>query len=45
MARQGFGPGEQQIQFIMPAGKLAGGAYLLEAVIGNDKYVTRVLKE
>ena len=45
MARQAFGPGEQQIQFIMPAGKLAGGVYLLQAVIGNEKFVTRVLKE
>lgn len=45
MARQAFGQGEQQIQFIMPAGKLAGGVYLLQAVIGNEKFITRVLKE
>ena len=45
MARQAFAQGEQQIQFMMPAGKLAGGVYLLEAVIGKQKFVTRVLKE
>jgi hypothetical protein len=45
MAKQSFGQGEQQMQFILPAGKLAGGVYILQAFIGNEKYVTRVLKE
>ncbi len=45
MARQNVGQGQQVITFNLPSGKLSTGVYLLEAVIGNEKFVTRVLKE
>lgn len=45
MARKAFGLGEQQIQFNIPSGRLSGGVYLLQAVIGNEKYLARVIKE
>lgn len=45
MARQSFGAGQQLINFYLPSARLSSGVYLLEAVIGNEKYVSRVLKE
>lgn len=45
MARQSFGAGQQLINFNLPSGRLSSGIYLLEAVIGKEKYVSRVLKE
>jgi|CXWL01.1.fsa_nt_gi hypothetical protein len=45
VARQSFGQGEQLITFKLPPDKLSKAVYLLEAFIGNHKFVTRVLKE
>jgi hypothetical protein len=45
ITRQAFGPGDQIIQFNISAGKLSGGVYLLQAFIGNEKFIARVLKE
>lgn len=45
IARQMISQGEQQITFNLPSGKVSAGIYLLEAFIGNQKFVTRVLKE
>ena len=45
MATQRFNQGEQQIQFMIPAGKLSKGAYMLQAVINGNKFTRQVQKE
>ena len=45
MAAQKFNAGQQQVRFMLPAGKLSKGIYILEALINGKKYTGRVLKE
>ncbi|MBK7374446.1 MAG: T9SS type A sorting domain-containing protein [Chitinophagaceae bacterium] len=45
MAVQKFNAGQQQVRFMLPAGKLSKGIYILEALINGKKYTGRVLKE
>jgi len=45
MAYQKIGVGQQQVQFILPAGGLGKGIYQLQAEINGKKYIRRVLKE
>lgn len=45
MATQKIAMGEQQIQFMLPAGKLSRGVYQLQAVINGKKFIKQVLKE
>ena len=45
IARQSFGQNEQQIVFNLSSGSLSKGVYLLEAIIGRDRFTARVLKE
>ena len=45
MATQKFVTGEQQIQFMLSAGKLSKGVYQLQAIINDKKYIKQVFKE
>ncbi|HWR32461.1 MAG TPA: T9SS type A sorting domain-containing protein, partial [Chitinophagaceae bacterium] len=45
MLKQAFGPGEQQVSFQIPPGKLSKGVYLLEAIVNGSRFTARVLKE
>ena len=45
MATQRFNQGEQQIQFMVSAGKISRGVYMLQAVINGNKFTRQVLKE
>ncbi|MEP7255601.1 MAG: T9SS type A sorting domain-containing protein [Ferruginibacter sp.] len=45
MAAQRFNQGEQQLQFIIPAGKLSKGAYMLQAIINGNRFTKKVQKE
>ncbi len=45
MAARNFNQGEQQVQFIIPAGKLSKGNYILQAVINGNKYTKQVQRE
>ncbi len=45
MAAQKFNAGQQQVRFMLPAGKLSKGIYILEALINGKKYTSRVLKD
>ncbi len=44
-AKQKFNPGEQQMQFILPAGKLSRGVYQLQAEINGRKFIRQVIKD
>ena len=45
MASQKIAIGQQQVQFVIPAGKLNKGVYQLQAEINGNKYVKQVLKD
>lgn len=45
MATQKLATGEQQVQFILPAGKLSRGNYQLQAEINNSTFIKQVIKE
>ena len=45
MATQKIAIGEQQVQFILPAGKLSKGVYQLQAEINGNKFIKQVIKE
>jgi hypothetical protein len=45
MATQKIAIGQQQIQFILPAGKLSRGVYQLKAEINGRKFIKQVIKE
>jgi len=45
MATQKFTAGQQQIEFMIPQGRLSKGIYQLEAIINDKKYIKQVIKE
>ena len=45
IAVQKISIGEQQVQFILPAGKLGIGVYQLQAEINGRKYIKQVIKQ
>lgn len=45
MASQKIAIGQQQVEFVIPAGKLNKGVYQLQAEINGNKYVKQVLKD
>jgi hypothetical protein len=45
MASRSFNQGEQQLQFIIPSGKLSKGVYILQAVINGNRFTKKVQRE
>ncbi len=45
MATQKIAVGEQQVQFLLPPGKLSRGIYLLQALINGNEFIKQVIKE